>query len=438
MAKALHQIEPGTACTIKTTGQGGELKKVFYFPTKYEVQLNTGEIHHYTSHEVIFEGFEHPEVKLKTPEIPHAGIGDKWSSWSPFIARSEIKHHFSTTKEIMWKMITNLDTYNIWFVGIQRALPILNSDRYVHQFSFDKFTLEPGAFFKIRPASLAPYFKCRVMTIEKEKEFGFEFRTTPFYKEYISFKIDESKKGVWVTCRRTSKGIFSLLSLYKWNSRKSMILQLLSNIIPEVNFDKDKDDLSTDNGTASQWGGFAAREDYINYAVNIGLKGDMDIINSISDKPTRGKAKAALVRAKRTGESPPMPEKPKGGVSPAAEGNTKTGLSGEPLIAFVVNKALDGDMDPLNAIAEKVTRGKAKALLVKIKRGSAERPAMPELPSHDQETSLVSPEESKEQLMEQLIAKGLEGDMEEINALDNKVLRGKIKAAIVKAKRAQK
>jgi len=30
---------------------------------------------------------------------------------------------------------------------------------------------------------------------------------------------------------------------------------------------------------------------------------------------------------------------------------------------------------------------------------------------------------------------GLTGDMEEINALDNRVLRGKIKAAIVKAKR---
>ena len=37
--------------------------------------------------------------------------------------------------------------------------------------------------------------------------------------------------------------------------------------------------------------------------------------------------------------------------------------------------------------------------------------------------------------MERLIAAGLGGDMEEINALDNKVLRGKIKAAIVKEKR---
>ena len=37
--------------------------------------------------------------------------------------------------------------------------------------------------------------------------------------------------------------------------------------------------------------------------------------------------------------------------------------------------------------------------------------------------------------MKRLIAKGLQGDMEEINALDNKVIRGKIKAAIVKEKR---
>ena len=435
MSKALHQIAPGTVCTIKSSGEEGELKKIFYYPTKYEVELKSGKIHHYTSHEVTFEGVEHPDVKLKTPEIPHAGIGDKWSSWHPFTARSQIKHHFSTTKEIMWKMITNLDTYNIWFVGIQRALPILSSNRYVHQFSFDKFATEPGAFFKIRPSSLAPYFKCRIMTTEKEKEFGFEFRTSPFYKEYISFKINESKKGVWVTCSRTSSGVFSLLSLYNWNDRKSKILQILSSITPKVDFDQDKDELSKDDRKALQWGGFSSREDYINYAVNMGLKGNMDIINSISDKPTRGKAKAALVRAKRTGESPPMPEKPKGGASPVPD-RSSTNLSGEHLIAFVVNKALDGDKDHLNAIADKVTRGKAKALLVKIKRGSAERPTIPELPSKVQgDPSFTAPEETVEQLVERLISKGLEGDMEEINTLDNKVLRGKIKAAILKAKR---
>ena len=40
-----------------------------------------------------------------------------------------------------------------------------------------------------------------------------------------------------------------------------------------------------------------------------------------------------------------------------------------------------------------------------------------------------------DEMKERLIADGLNGNMEEINALDNKVLRGKIKAAIVKAKR---
>ena len=42
--------------------------------------------------------------------------------------------------------------------------------------------------------------------------------------------------------------------------------------------------------------------------------------------------------------------------------------------------------------------------------------------------------------MEKVIdfAKGLQGDMEEINALDNRAMRGKIKAAIVKEKRKAK
>ena len=49
-----------------------------------------------------------------------------------------------------------------------------------------------------------------------------------------------------------------------------------------------------------------------------------------------------------------------------------------------------------------------------------------------------SESESEESLMKRLIAKGIDGDMDEINNLDNKVLRGKIKAAIVKEKRVKK
>ena len=434
MSKPLTQIELGTACTIKETGQSGTLEKIFYYPTKYEVKTDNGHTNHYTTHEIIFEGYERPKTKLTIPAVPYNGIGSSYASWTPFQANSQIRHHFSSSKEIVWKMITSLETYNVWFSGIQRAMPDIQSKRYVHQFSFDKLPLIPGSFFKIRPASLAPWFRCRIITIEKEKEFGFDFRMTPFYEEYVSFKIEEAEQGVFVTCDRSSKGIFSFLSLLNWSSRKSKILRRLAAITPVIDFGK-TDDESDEENAADMWGGYASREDYINYAVNMGLQNNMDVINAITDKPTRGLAKAGLVHAKRTGKTPPMPEKPAPGSGPSTASTASTELSREQIVAMVVNKALDGDMDSINSIEDKPTRGIAKALMVKIKRGAAERPPMPEIPDTVSEQSENTAAESKEQLIERLVATGLTGDMEEINALDNRVLRGKIKAAIVKAKR---
>ena len=47
------------------------------------------------------------------------------------------------------------------------------------------------------------------------------------------------------------------------------------------------------------------------------------------------------------------------------------------LIAELVNKGLDGDMDAVNACEDKMTRAKAKAMIVKVGKGTAERPPMP-------------------------------------------------------------
>jgi len=47
-------------------------------------------------------------------------------------------------------------------------------------------------------------------------------------------------------------------------------------------------------------------------------------------------------------------------------------------------------------------------------------------------------EENEEQLITRLVKAGVDGNLDEINALENKVLRGKIKSAIVKEKRAKK
>ena len=86
---------------------------------------------------------------------------------------------------------------------------------------------------------------------------------------------------------------------------------------------------------------------------------------------------------------------------------------------------------------------------MKINKGTAERPAMPDSNSSSAnnsdgsvETQLdnsikeIINEESEGDLIKRLVSEGIKGNMEEINSLENKVLRGKIKAAIVKAKRS--
>ena len=66
-------------------------------------------------------------------------------------------------------------------------------------------------------------------------------------------------------------------------------------------------------------------------------------------------------------------------VAPAQAPVAKPELTQEQTIALVVKIGF-GDNDPLNAIEDKVTRGKAKVTAGKVKRGAGET-AMPEMPS---------------------------------------------------------
>jgi len=256
------------------------------------------------------------------------------------------------------------------------------------------------------------------------------------------------------------------MTLWGFSKNKSKILDNLGYFIPEQVIEEKTDD-SELKDTGPQY----SREAIIARAVQAGLDGNLDLVNAIPDKPTRGMAKAMLVQSKRKGNvmpehlvkalseepttttaemSPPPKEQktadpPEAGSLPAFEDSND-------LIAYVVNKALDGDDEPINAITDKPTRGKAKAMMVKIKRGSVDRPPMPELATSEstptkadapsqQEKPIEETSENKESddaLIERLIAAGLEGNMDEVNALENRVLRGKIKAGIVKAKRAKK
>ena len=366
------------------------------------------------------------------------------SFYKPFKAETIVQHEYTSKPETIWQTLIRFEDYCLWFPGINRMLPIVDNPRYVHRFSFDRFSLEPGAFIKMRPKSFLPWFKGRIVGMEPNKKLEMEMRFNPVSKERVTFEINVSPSGTSeVICQRTSRGLFSFLTIWQFADKGSSILHNLSYFLPDDREEKKGEVGASKQESVPQLN----RETIIAQAVQAGLDRNMDLINAIPDKPTRGLAKAALVKAKRLGKMPDylaeaLNAGPLSSTAPAAT----VPISGLPafdnhddLIAFVVNKALDGDMDPINSIPDKPLRGKAKAAMVKAKR-TGERPPMPEI-SQVPSPADASPEkgsESDEEMVDRLVAAGLQGSMDEINALENKALRGKIKAAIVRAKRIKK
>ena len=364
-----------------------------------------------------------------------------FSYYTPFYAESVVTHEYLSSPESVWKSLTNLSSYQSWFPKINRLLPDGDTDRYVHRFSFDKFSLLPGAKLLLRPNSWSPFYKSRVVVVNKNEKIAFDLKLSPLYREYVDFSLKAEPYGTSVVCRRVSRGLFSIFSLWGFSSSKYKILENLGFfILSDIKKDSDTDIGSTDSTMPS-----LSREAIIAQSVQAGLEGNMDLINAIPDKPTRGLAKATLIQTKRKGGV--LPENLKEALSEVPSVNNTLKQTGdeafatqEERIAYLVNLALDGDDEALNAESDKVIRGKAKAMIVKIKRGSIDRPPMPV--ASTQATPLVvstaTNQEGEKELISRLVKDGVGGNMDEINSLDNRVLRGKIKSAIVKAKRANK
>jgi hypothetical protein len=362
------------------------------------------------------------------------------SFYRPFYAETSVSHEFLSTPTAVWKALTTLDGYSSWFPQVSRLLPDVKTHRYVHQFSFDQFRLMPGAKLLLRPNSWSPLYQSRVVVVDENKEISFDLKYSPFFREYVVFSLEPQPYGTTVTCRRTSRGLFSFLSLWGLSNTKSKILDNLGYFIPN---EKTKEGRRENNGATAQAPALS-REATIAQAVQAGLDGNMDLINAIPDKPTRGLAKATLIQTKRKGGA--LPEHLQKALSEAptvvptkqqSEG-TSPFSNQEEQIAYLVNLTLDGNDEALNAVPDKVIRGKTKAMLAKIKRGALERPPMPEASVEPAPEANLEEQENEEQLIIRLVKAGVEGNMDETNSLDNKVLRGKIKSAIVKEKRAKK
>ena len=195
-----------------------------------------------------------------------------------------------------------MDSYQSWFPKINRLLPDSDTDRYVHRFSFDKFSLLPGARLLLRPNSWSPFYKSRVVVVDKNEKIAFDLKLNPLYREYVDFSLKAEPYGTSVVCRRISRGLFSIFSLWGFSSSKYKILENLGFfILSDIKKDNDTDIGSTDSTTPS-----LSRGAIIAQSVQAGLEGNMDLINAIPDKPTRGLAKATLIQTKRKGGVLPL------------------------------------------------------------------------------------------------------------------------------------
>ena len=375
---------------------------------------------------------------------------------SPFESETFIRHNYSASIETVWQAVSNLSSYNYWFTGVARILPVVDTDRYVHRYSFDQYNFAPGSLLSIKNRGPYPSGKGMIASAIPNKKLEMVLQYNPFHKEYVTFDLQSHSEGTSLSLTRKSTGPFSFLSVWGFDSKKSKILDNLGYLIPEADLStNESSDKKADISDTSD-NLFEDRNLMAAYLVNKTLDGDSSIIKSTKDVYVRGKAKALLIKInKGTAERPAMPE---AGEAPTVKNTSdksnttevSISLSKDDIIATVVNQALDGDDGPLNELTDKVLRAKSKSIIMKINKVTAQSPpiqeanntlehsnALPVASESDTTTNVSSNEESEDSLIERLIADGVKGNMEEINALENKVLRGKIKAAIVKAKRSK-
>ena len=105
-------------------------------------------------------------------------------------------------------------------------------------------------------------------------------------------------------------------------------------------------------------------------------------------------------------------------------------------IIELVLGALDGNMDIINALEDRVIRSKAKAALFKAKKDpEGYRASNTSIGNGSNSSKRASSDEIIDDPLVKFVLKGLAGDMDSINAITDRVFRSKVKSALVKAKK---
>ena len=360
---------------------------------------------------------------------------------------------FSVPPEVIWKALTNLSNYKLWYPWVRRLrVTNENADRWVHKHSLLEYKIEVGNWFKIQPFLGAPYSNCRFIALEAPSKMVLEMRFFPFNREVVTFNLTAYKNCVEVNYTATSNSLHNFLTatMFSWRGKK--VLRNLGEVLPKI-------ELEADGGVATTASPqFVFDDNFINALIAKAFDDGADILNSITEKPVRGKAKSGLIKAKRSGVPPDTtPEALEavnqflsGGVAPPLSSAPPSVSAKEPdeetLINTFVANALGGDEDPIANIEDRVLRSKVKSALMKAKR-SGVVPEIPESPPEPATPSDSSPKQdlktppksadSPEEAIAQAVQAALGGNMDLINSIKDRMLRGKAKSALAKAKRAK-
>ena len=349
--------------------------------------------------------------------------------------------------DVIWKALTNMSNYKLWHPWVYRLRVINeNVNRWVHKHSLLQYQMEVGSFFKIQPFFGAPYNLCRFITIDREKRLAMEMRFFPFNKEIVTFSLTPYKNCVEISYTSTSNSLINFVTVFMFSWQGKLILRNFYKILPDLDFDDEA------VGTATSAPEFVIDDNFITALIAKAYNEGEDILNGITEKVVRGKAKSGLLKAKRAGVVPEaasdalalVTQYLSGGPAPSASSVVApvSDVPEEIRINQYILKGLDGDMDIINNIEDRVLRSKVKSGLTKAKR-SGERPEIPAdtAPIGSKPTSVPPPAAApieavdEETMINTYVAKAVGGDEEAISSIKDRVLRSKVKSALVKAKR---
>ncbi len=130
----------------------------------------------------------------------------------------------------------------------------------------------------------------------------------------------------------------------------------------------------------------------------------------------RAKAKAMIIKVQKGKIERPLPSEEQNTKSiESVKMSSVDALSKDEMIHYLVNKGLDGDMESVNAHPDKMVRAKAKAMIVKVKKGTVEKPTMPEIELSEkinfEEKSVADNEESLNEKLAKLINEKFPGSL---------------------------